>query len=202
MSGACGHHCLASSKVAVSWNIYAGWLRHRRGSITGRICDRKWNLGRRLVTRRRLFRTLLVAGVAIAMLISLRSTFNAADWSGRPDLDQLRRANGQLELPADADGEPLRVFDKVSSVGASRNVVTRQSVIDVDRHFTDVAIRHGWKVSSRRAKKGEVRTVYCAGDVAQIVSLRQRGDMTAIFAGTFWHSNTSSDRYCRLRRQG
>jgi hypothetical protein len=45
-------------------------------------------------------------------LVSLRSTFESADWTQKPDEAALRRASAALTLPPDAVGEPLDVFSK------------------------------------------------------------------------------------------
>lgn|GEM_PF-7098713 len=131
-------------------------------------------------------------------LVSLRSTFESADWTQKPDEAALRRASATLTLPPDAVGEPLDVFSKGTFIGASRNVVTRLAMEDAEHHFADVAARNGWTLTSRRERRAELRLADCAGNVSQIISLRGRAGGTAIFAATYWDSDRSTDLYCRL----
>ncbi|WP_421681043.1 hypothetical protein [Stenotrophomonas bentonitica] len=142
---------------------------------------------------------ILIFGVAVAaaFFLSVFSIFDAADWTARPDVEQLRRANYELELPTDAKGESLQVFSKGTFKGASREAVTNLTILNTELHFADVAERHDWILTSRKERNGEVRMAYCSGDFSQIISLRRRRSDTAIFAATYWASDRSTDLYCR-----
>lgn len=154
-------------------------------------------MGGRLVKRGILLSVLVVTVVGIAFVWSLQSTFENADWTGKPDASELKLANAQLELPSSTKGDSLSVFSKTTFVGASREVVVRGSTVEWEGHLASIAARHGWTLTSRREKNNELRLAYCAGNVSQIVSLRPKGSEVAIFAGTYWDSDKSTDLYCR-----
>lgn len=150
-----------------------------------------------LVKTRKAFPILIAVGAGLIFALSLYSDYQSADWAGKPDVDQLTRAGTQLELPANSIGEPLKIFSKVTLIGARRNVVTQLDLASVEDHFRELAVTHGWQLRSRRAANGETSLTYCAGDFSHVMAFRRRGDQTALFAATYWESDTSSELYCR-----
>ncbi|MFP4897065.1 hypothetical protein [Paraburkholderia sp. EG304] len=150
----------------------------------------------------KVFAALAVVAAGLVFILSVASTFETADWDSRPDADQLRRAGEELELPAGSIGGPLKSFSKVTLVGARRNVVTHLQMDEVKQHFSRVAKKNGWTLTSRQSGGGETSLSYCAGDFAHIVAFHRRGDETAIFAATYWDSDRSTELYCRKSTRG
>jgi hypothetical protein len=140
---------------------------------------------------------LIAVGAGVVFALSLYAVCQSADWDGKPDAEQLTRAGTQLDLPANSIGKPLKIFSKITLVGARRNVVSEPGLPAVENHFSELAAAHGWQLRSRQAANGEISLSYCAGDFSHVIAFRRRGDQTAIFAATYWESDKTSELYCR-----
>jgi len=119
------------------------------------------------------------------------------DWSEKPSMARLREEAAKLRMPIGfRTSEDARAFSKVTYLGLAREGYSHQPIDEVVKHFNKLADKNAWKRKAERRSSDRIVIIYCDGPFAHLVEIDQK-DNLKIYAGTYWSSSRTSEKYCR-----
>lgn len=145
----------------------------------------------------KMWQIVLAAAVIGTAWLSVIGGLAESAWTTKPTTSELISASSRLKMPENSEPAPLDVFSKVTFIGAVSKTATRLPMPLITDHFRNQAVKLNWNLKATRDTKNGQKTTYCDGTFAHQIELTQRRDRTEIYAGTYWHSDKSSDLYCR-----
>lgn len=119
------------------------------------------------------------------------------DWSDEPSMARLREEAAKLRMPLGFQAsEDTRAFSKITYRGLVREGFSDQSFDEVIKHFNRMADKNTWTRKTERRNLYRTVLIYCDGPFAHLVEIDQKENVR-IYAGTYWSSSRSSEKYCR-----
>jgi len=118
------------------------------------------------------------------------------DWKGQPSMGELSTAALSLKMPQGLLVTTSR-SSKITFIAEVKKARSSESVSELYQYFSDLAKGNSWREKLRSKRPSGIMMVYCDGKYAHLIEINHRESFTRIYAGTYWHSNPSSDTYCR-----
>lgn len=149
----------------------------------------------------------VLVGIGISLLLvllligreNLVSFVTSSDSTKVPTSTLLRDIRAINVPPGHAAVDPIKTWDKVVTVGATRHFRASSSATEIANAYKSSLPAEGWTFVGERSVSGnEIALKFCRGATSLLLNLVSEGPGTTYYyLGVQWAKSKSSRAYCR-----